>query len=238
MSLTKKALTLTLLSSILCQTSFGEETVKPENFKPPKNDYGKHIYPFAPYSTDKVLSRVRILSEDTSYIKNFNTIIEKRLSARKTTTALNKGQQAWMSTYWPLNKGLIANPYKPKAGINIVNEYLLWTPSYKKLKKRMQKVLTKWRELDQEELDKMAPSEKYDILLGDESFTMTKKVVKYMYDWGSKKENAFLTKIDMVGENTINIANNYVTNRWLNGDEQPFADQLEALPLCIITKSI
>lgn len=100
----------------------------------------------------------------------------------------------------------------------------------------MRKVLTKWRQLDQEDLDKMAPSEKYDILLGDESFTMTNKVLKYMYDWGSKKENAFLTKIDMVGQNTLDIANNYVTNAWLNGDEQPFSNQTEALPLAIKNK--
>ena len=236
MSLTKKALILTLLSSLLTQTVIAEETVKLENFKPPKNDYGKHIYPFAPYSTNKINDRVKALSEDSSPIINFNTIISKSLSSRTTTSAINKGQQAWMSTYWPLNQGLIANPYQPNASINIVNEYLRWTPHHKRLEKRIRKVLPKWRSLDQDELDQMSPAEKYDLLLGDENFTMTKKVVKYMYNWGSKKENAFLTKVDKVGMNTLQVANNYVTNEWLNGDDRPFADQEEALPLAIKNK--
>lgn len=236
MSLTKKALTLTLLSSILTQTVVAEEAVRPENFKPPKNDYGKYIYPFAPYSTQKINERVSALAEDNNPIYNFNEIIRKRLSRRTTTSAINKGQQAWMSTYWPLNQGMIANPYKPKASINVVREYLRWKPHYNKLSKRIKKDLPKWRSFDQEKLDKMSPSEKYDLLLGDENFTMTKKVVKYMHDWGSKKENAFLTQIDKVGQNTLIVADNYVTNEWLNGDERPFTDRQEALPLAIKNK--
>lgn len=236
MSLSKKALTLAMLTSILCQPTYATEEVRPEKFKPPKNDYGKHIYPFAPYSTSKINERVKALAEDSSAIVNLNTIISKRLSKRKTTNALNKGQQPWMSTYWPLNQGLIANPYRPNASFNVINEYLRWTPHHKKLIKRIRKDLPKWRSFEQEDLDKMSPAEKYDILLGDENFTMTKKVVKYMYDWGSKKENAFLTKVDKLGMNTLQVADNYVTNEWLNGDERPFSDREEALPLAIKNK--
>lgn len=238
MSLTRKALALTLLSVIVSQTTFAEESVKPEKFKPPKNDYGKSIYPFAPYSTQKINDRVRILSEDSNYIKNFNDIIAKKLNKRNTTSAIQPGQQAWMSTYWPLNKGLIADPHMTKNVYNPLNvrSSFDWKYNYKKLEKRAQNVLPKWQELDQEDLDKMAPSEKYDILLGDTQFTLTSKVRKYMYDWGSKKENAFLTKIDKVGVNTLQVAKNYVENGWLNGDEKPFSDEQEALPLAIKNK--
>lgn len=201
-----------------------------KSFDPPKNKFGKSIYPFVPVTTDYIKERTRVLTEDTNYILNFNDIIQKGLSERNTQTALNPGIKPWMSTYWPLNKGLIADPYKPKRGLRLSSELspFGWKKNYRKLKRRQRKVLTKWDQLSNEELEKLAPSEKYDILLGDSNFTLTKKVVQYMHDWGTKKDTKWISKIDKVGADTLGIANSYVANGWVNSDNVPFATVEEA----------
>lgn len=227
------------LISVVIPKTFASDQVRPERFNPPKNDYGKSIYPFVPYSTDHIVNRIKYLSEDSNPILNFNEIVSKRLNKRKTTNAINKGQQPWMSTYWPLNKGLIADPYEPNINVFRVDRELTWRKNYKILTKRSHSLPLEWTSFDQEQLDQMAPSEKYDILLGDSQFTLTNKVRKYMYDWGSKKENAFMSgkgALDLIGENTLNLAQNYVDWGWLNGDDKPFSSVDEALPLAIKNK--
>lgn len=229
-----RLLSLSLLTAISMQSisAFANTTeVSAKDFEPPRNQYGKTIYPFNPPSSDEILQRVRILTEDRGYISNFHDIINNRLSSKSTTSALNKGKKPWMSTYWPLNKGLIADPYKPNMPIRVVTRELMWKGNYKRLTKRTEDVHPHWRELDNDELDELAPSEKYDILLGDDNFTLTNKVRKYMHDWGSKKENAFLSGIDKVGEDTWSMANNYVSWGWVNGDNIPFRTAEEAYPI-------
>ncbi len=43
----------------------------------------------------------------------------------------------------------------------------------------------------------MAPSEKYDILLGDTSFDLTNRIWAYQEKWGSQKKWGFLSSIDL-----------------------------------------
>ncbi len=224
-----KTLPLVLLAAVsIGNLSANEEVEAKKKFEPPKNQYGKSIYPFVPVSTEYIEQRARIMSEDTNYISNFNDIIKKGLSERNTETAIEPGAKPWMSTYWPLNKGLIADPYTPN--FNPLKDFM-WKPNHNKLVKRQEEVLPKWRELDNEELDVLAPSEKYDILIGDENFTLTKKVVKYMDDWGSKKEDASLSKVDKVGADTYQIATNYVNWGWTNSNNDPFTSVEDAYPL-------
>jgi len=224
-----KALPLVLLTAVsIGNLSANEDVADKKKFEPPVNRYGKSIYPFVPVTTDYINQRTRIMSEDSNYIVNFNEIMSKGLSAKNTQNAITPGEKPWMSTYWPLNKGLIADPYRTK--LNVLTDFV-WKPNHKRLVKRQEEVQPKWRELDAEEMDELAPSEKYDILIGDENFTLTKKVVKYMDDWGSKKENAFLSKVDKLGGNTFQTATNYVNWNWVNGNNETFATVEEAYPL-------
>lgn len=226
-------LSLSLLTSISLSAfaNPSAEDIAAKNFEPPKNQYGKTIYPFSAPSSYDLLHKVRIITEDRDFIKNFNTIQKMRLDSKSTTSAINPGKKPWMSTYWPLNKGLIADPYKPKMNLLRVDKELTWTGNYKRLTKRIDGVHAVWRDLENEDLDELAPSEKYDILLGDDNFTLTNKVRKYMHDWGDKKENAFLSGVDKVGQDTWQLANNYVSWEWKNGDNIPFASAEEAYPI-------
>ncbi len=229
-----KALKLIVLVSLSSGAFANDDLIENDlkrKFSPPKNQFGKSIYPFVPVSTAHLKQRVRIMSEDKNFIQNFNEIISRKLSKRNTQNAVTPGAKPWMSTYWPLQKGLVADPYKSGGSLRRLDKELLWKGNYKRLIKRQNTVQKNWRELDNEQLETLAPSEKYDILLGDENFTLTKKVVKYMHDWGTKKENAFLSKMDKVGANTWQLANNYMQWGWLNGDNIPYQTADEAYPL-------
>jgi hypothetical protein len=237
MNLNLKVLSLVLTAQfVLAPLATSSEQVKPDKFEPPKNSYGKNIYPFAPFETNFLTSKVKVLAEDQTALINFHDIVRNKLSSRKTTNAINPGQQPWMSTYWPLNKGLVADPYSAKINVARLDKELSWSGNHSRLEKRVTTVHSKWQELEQDDLDELAPSEKYDILLGDEDFTLTAKARKFMYDWGSKKENAFLSKIEKVGGESLLYAQNYVENRWVNGDNQPFSSKDESLPLAIRNK--
>jgi hypothetical protein len=231
-----RLVSMSLLASMSLQSlmAFAADSTAQKSYdfleKAPRNSYGQMIYPFVAPSTDHILERVRIMSEDRNYLKNFQEIVDKNLSDRNTQNAIKPGKKPWMSTYWPLNKGLIADPYRPKINILKLTHELSWKSNHKRLTKRHKTTLKEWASMDQEDLDKLAPSEKYDILIGDENFTLTKKVVKYMKDWGSKKENASTSKIDKVGHNTYSLANMYVDNGWVNGANVPFRTVDDAYP--------
>jgi hypothetical protein len=175
------------------------------------------IYPFVPMETATLNKRAQESAEDPNFIRNIFDVHSQGLSRGKTK------EQPWTSTYWPLNKGLIADPYKPNINPFLVHRELSWTPNYKRLKKRRKKMMKSWHKLDQDDLDKMAPSEKYDILLGDYKFDLTKRVVDYMGKWGSAKENSFLSSLDIIGGNSVKLAEKMVS-------EGQFESLEEALP--------
>jgi len=242
MKVTKKVIAMALLAGVMGQSTFADDEIKgAAKFEAPKNSFGNKIYPFVPFSTATINERIRILSEDKKYINNFHEILSLKLNKRTTNNAINKGLKPWMSTFWPLTKGLIADPYKAKINYLRVDKELTWKGNHKRLVKREKTVHKNWKSLDQKGLDALAPSEKYDILIGDENFTLTNKVVEYMHKWGSKKENAFLPKdklgkyigLDIVGENTVNLATNYVNWGWVNGNNQSFVNIEEAIPLAV-----
>ena len=175
------------------------------------------VYPFVPADTGKIYTDVKTVTEDPAFIRNFQTIVRRNLSAAKTSN------KPWTSSYWPLSKGTIADPYENSSlSYNLDLGWIDWENNYDSLTKRREQDLPKVMEFEQEDLDKLAPSEKYDLLMGDMSFDLTKRLVKYMYDWGSAKENSFITKVNLTGEDSLELARNYVEAGYYSDIEDAF----------------
>lgn len=81
--------------------------------------------------------------------------------------------QPWSSTYWPLDKGMAANAYADRGGhtryfgINKMN----FDSSVSRLQRRIEN-----KSITDEEIDFMSPTEKYDLYLGDDTFTLSKAI--------------------------------------------------------------
>jgi hypothetical protein len=184
------------------------------------------VYPFIPLEINKIYEDSKKFSEDENFISNIYDIEVQGLSKAKTFIINERGNkeesQPWMSTYWPLNKGLIADP-KPQANpFNPMNirKAVDWKWNYKrflKRKARLHKNINKKNrkgkfKYDNKALAKLAASEKYDLLLGDSSFDLTNRLWDYMQKWGSKKENGFLSSLNKVGGNSIKLAKKMVAS--------------------------
>lgn len=172
------------------------------------------IYPYVPIDSNYISERIKILSEDENAVLNFYDIVDKKLTKGKSK------QKPWTSTYWPLNQGLVANPYADNI-FKAYNPFRLfsWTFNHKKLVKRQDKVHKNIDELTNEELDRLAPSEKYDLLLGDKDFDLTNRLVDYMQRWGSKKEFGNLTRLDKVGGGAYQYALNLMDQNGQSFDD-------------------
>lgn len=185
------------------------------------------VYPFVPFTTEKVMERARYMSEDDNFIRNVFEVHNEGLSSARTS------EQPWMSTYWPLNKGLIADPYYESLQILRPAHELSWTRNYRFLTERRTKVHPEIMNLSQKELNKLAPSEKYDILLGDETFDLTNRLRQYMHKWGSEKEYGFLASLDKVSGKSLEFAQELVDKKiqvWDEGENKVFTSVEEALP--------
>lgn len=88
-------------------------------------------------------------------------------------------EQPWSGSYWPLHSGSIANPYNENNGAWINNTFRKLKSvkaNAKHFEKRLVEIRQKWKELPPEMIDEMAPSEKYDLFLGDYDFTLTRSI--------------------------------------------------------------
>ena len=153
------------------------------------------IYPFTPFSTQEVNKRIKFLTEDETPITSVVKIEDLGL---RSFQLRDVNKQPWASTYWPLNKGTIADPYTGD-GINIfkLGDELSWRNNHKDYLRRVKKFHPKLIEgkLSEEELAKLAPSEKYDLLIGDESFDLTNRIWKYAAQYGQDKYQSFVSKL-------------------------------------------
>jgi hypothetical protein len=158
------------------------------------------VYPFIPYETKTVIENTARVTEDPNFIKNVRELDKFR------AVELNQfGKRPWGSTYWPLNKGTVADPYNG-FGINPLKpaKEVSWETNYSKFNNRREdyhpKIIN--GELSENDLEKLAPSEKYDLILGDESFDLTNRLWKYAATWGEKKKHGFVSQIhwDMAQE--------------------------------------
>lgn len=154
----------------------------------------KDIYPYRPFETSAITNRVKYLSENNQAILNLREMHYQGLEKGKTRT------QPWGGSYWPLNQGQIANNYQAKdykTFIFTLFENVSWSTNYAHYEKRQKKVHPAIFNLDEKQLAKLAPSEKYDILLGDESFDLTNKIWAFAKKWGEQKQWGFLSRIDL-----------------------------------------
>jgi hypothetical protein len=154
----------------------------------------KTIYPYKPYSSDLIKSRLNALYEGTNYISNIYEMEKRGLNVANTAV------QPYGGSYWPLYQGQIANTYQDKdysTFIFSLRKNLDWKKNVKDYKKRKEKVHPNIYDLSEEDLAKLAPSEKYDILLGDTSFDLTNRVWDFAEKWGSEKKWGFLSAINL-----------------------------------------
>ncbi len=176
------------------------------------------IYPFVPFEVNQIHKAVKKVSEDPEYIQNFNDIITKKLSIAKTKV------KPWTSTYWPLNRGLIADPYESSLfGYYIEVGTLSWTENYKDFIKRKNELLRYASQLSEKQLLFLSPSEKYDLLIGDQSFDLTNRLWDFMQTWGNQKEYGFLSQLYLVGVDALKIAKQMVAKGWYKTPDEAFA---------------
>jgi len=183
------------------------------------------IYPFVAKSPRKIYSDVKKVTEDPNFVKNFFEIEKLSLLSARTN------EQPWTGSYWPLSKGTIADPFEDsKIPYYLDIKWVTWRGNYKRFIKRKKKVLANIDSLTERELAKLAPSEKYDLLLGDKDFDLTTRLWEYMEKWGSAKENSFITNLILIGENSLNLANEYVANNWYSSVEDAFINSWNLKP--------
>lgn len=190
MALNKK-LTIAITLTSLAVSS----TIYAKTYSYPK------VYPFIPFKTSEINDAIKFVSESDNPIINLSDIKNKNLSSGKTKT------QPWTSTYWPLNKGLIADPYEGTfIGYTLELGTISWVRNYNKFKGRLKGILKNIDNYNSKSLNFLAPSEKYDLLLGDKTFDLTNRLWDYTQKWGNKKEFGFLTKLDIAGDGVVAAA--------------------------------
>jgi hypothetical protein len=221
-----KQITSKTLLIVLAMTLSGHTLAK--RYKYP------NIYPFVPVDQSKIYGDVERVTEDKEFIKNFFDIIDQKLSKAKTTT------KPWTSTYWPLSKGTIADPYEKSAvSYYLDTDWYDWKKNYKKFQYRKKGKLLKTDLMTEAQLARLAPSEKYDLLLGDIGYDLSDRLWEYMKGWGSKKENAFLKRLsdsqvalytytDYINPDTnahvtaLSLAQKFVTWEWFKTVKEAF----------------
>lgn len=87
--------------------------------------------------------------------------------------------QPWSGTFWPLRSGSTANPYEARVGSSKFaygsSQVIGADINMKLFQKRMAKIraMIAANKLDAKTIDEMAPSEKYDLFIGDRDFSFT-----------------------------------------------------------------
>ncbi|MBY0516302.1 MAG: hypothetical protein K2P81_05305 [Bacteriovoracaceae bacterium] len=150
----------------------------------------KQIYPFKPYDLQDIQTKVSRLTEDAKPLMN---VIE--MDRQKLLEASSK-VQPWGGYYWQLNQGQIANNWQDKSFLSFW-QYLGWEGNVKNWKKRRVEMLPNVMDLSEEEIAKLAPSEKYDLLVGDKTFDLTNRVWDFAERWGNSKKWGFLSSIQI-----------------------------------------
>ena len=199
----KKYLLLSLTLAVLTAPAFAQSIEDQDDCDPETQDCSspgsikdpdQSIYPYKPFTTEHISSRLEALNESTTYVDNIFEMDRRRLNRADTKV------QPWGGSFWPLNQGMVGNTYQNKdynTFIFSLRSLLDWKKNVNSYKKRAKKVHPKIYELKEEELAKLAPSEKYDILLGDTTFDLTNRVWAYTEKWGNEKKWGFLSAIDL-----------------------------------------
>lgn len=199
----KNYLFLSLTLAVLTQPVYAQMVEDQEDCDPETQDCSepgsvkepnKEIYPYKPFDTSYIKARLNALNEGDNYISNVYEMEKRGLNKADTKV------QPWGGSYWPLYQGMVGNTYQDKdysTFIFSIVRNLDWKKNVRDYKKRAEKVHPKIYELSEEELAKLAPSEKYDLLLGDTSFDLTNRVWAYAEKWGNEKKWGFLSAINL-----------------------------------------
>ncbi len=150
----------------------------------------REIYPYKPYSIEEVRGKVTKMTEDPRPLMN---VIEME---RRGLMEVNAKSQPWGGYFWALIQGQIANTYQDKTYFRVW-EMIGWEGNVKRWKKRRNEVLNNVMNLEEKELAELAPSEKYDLLMGDTNFDLTSRVWQFVEGWGNSKKWGFLSSIDI-----------------------------------------
>lgn len=199
----KKYLFLTLTLAVLTTPVFAQMTEGEEECDPETQDCSesgsvkepnKDIYPYKPITTEHLKSRITALNEGPNYISNVYEMERRGLNQANTKI------QPWGGSYWPLYQGMVGNTYQDKdykTFVFSIVKNLDWKKNVKDYKKRAERVHPEIYNLSEEDLAKLSPSEKYDIMLGDTTFDLTNRVWDYAEKWGNEKKWGFLSAISL-----------------------------------------
>jgi Transglutaminase elicitor len=152
----------------------------------------KTIYPYKPVAVPELKARIAKITENDKYVSNVFTM---------SNAGLDKGaarNRPWAGPFWALNQGMIANPYQGKdykTFIFSAVRLLSWKRNVNAWHRRKEGYLNDVMKFDEDQLAKLAPSEKYDLLLGDTNFDLTNKIWEYTEKWGNEKKWGFLSSI-------------------------------------------
>lgn len=146
------------------------------------------LYPFSPYRTDHIKARMAEMTENQDYIGNIHDLEEKGLQRRNTDV------QPWTGSFWPLNNGMIAVDYHDI--MTPIETIWQWNEGdYQN--RRVKKIQGRVMELSQREINFLSPAEKYDLLMGDMSFSLTNKIWWYAKKWGEEKQWGFRESMEL-----------------------------------------
>lgn len=180
------------------------------------------IYPFIPMDKNEIHEGLKHITEDNDPYIKFDEILNEGLSQAQAD------QQPWGGSFWPMNKGLIADPYESTSiGYYVELGTISWTNNYHTFERRKNGVLKNIDQLNENQLMTLAPSEKYDLLLGDYDFDLTNRMWDYMQRWGNYKENAFLTDLFLVGEDALEMAKTMVEYGWFDNVNDAFQNAFQ-----------
>lgn len=191
----KKQICLALISGVLATTAFAEvDGKKPD------------IYPFKPIPSSEIVTKVKYLSEDPQAITNIFEIEKRGLSKAKTR------KQPWSGPYWSLKQGMIANPYQERSIFSYVH-YIPTIDGIEPYAERRNYIMTTEAQMSEEDLAKLAPSEKYDMLLGN-NLDLSNRIWDFINSWKSDMKWDFITSIDLPGADYEIEKKNYIVANW------------------------
>ncbi|HXH73935.1 MAG TPA: hypothetical protein VNJ08_03155 [Bacteriovoracaceae bacterium] len=197
----KKYLVLSMTLAVLSSPAFAQMTEEDDCDESTQDcsaseikEGNTGIYPVKPLEIKHIDTRVKLLTENPNYLRNVREMEARGLNKR------NTHQQPWGGSYWPLAQGMAANTYQDKNYTTFITsavKHLSWRKNVNDFKKRKVNVLPNIMSMSEKELAQLAPSEKYDLLLGDTSFDLTNRIWNYAEKWGEEKKWGFLSAINL-----------------------------------------
>jgi len=119
-------------------------------------------------NTQEIFDFMDVSSDQILY--NLGTMDKKNLKSAKLDLT------PWVGYYWPLSKGLLSFRYAD-AYISRNESWTYYRDNFKPAESY----------ISRGEINKLSPAEKYDLLMGDNNYTLTKK----MWDWGKIEMEKF-----------------------------------------------